>query len=420
MEIFSGDGSHTYTWDAEAHPLTADSVNLTYDALGRMVEQNRSGSFTEIVYSPSGGKLALMNGASLQKAIIPLPSGGVAVYSSSGLLYYGHSDHLGSARLGSTPSRTTYFDLAYAPFGETYATSGAVDPAFTGQRQDTSSGLFDFPVREYSIQGRWSSPDPAGFDAVSPSNPQTWNRYAYVINAPLAAVDPLGMYLVCREGILYDEVDFFVDGTYQGSDFDFLGTGCGQNRIAPVARGGGRGGGRSFVQTIKNAACELLPSGGVTSVEGTMGTVGGVTGSFNIVTNYDSGQVTAFRSGGGFVGLQGEWSGGISSGAIFGGLASDNSNFGGYFTSANAGYSYYGLSVSASSGGYKHPLTLSTPIVVSASVGRSLFLPGSFTVSETNSIPVAQLGSFADGTAPTGSSYINYNRLLYLLRRPCN
>ena len=35
------DSSHQYSWDAESRPVTIDGVGLTYDALGRMVEQNR-------------------------------------------------------------------------------------------------------------------------------------------------------------------------------------------------------------------------------------------------------------------------------------------------------------------------------------------------------------------------------------------
>ena len=31
-----------------------DTVGLTYDALGRMVEQNRGGVYTQILYSPVG------------------------------------------------------------------------------------------------------------------------------------------------------------------------------------------------------------------------------------------------------------------------------------------------------------------------------------------------------------------------------
>ncbi len=50
--------------------------------------------------------------------------------------------------------------------------------------------------REYSSgQGRWISPDPAGLAAVSLTNPQSWNRYAYVANNPLALTDPLGLYI---------------------------------------------------------------------------------------------------------------------------------------------------------------------------------------------------------------------------------
>jgi RHS repeat-associated protein len=119
--------------------------------------------------------------------------GAEAVYNASGLLYYGHSDHLGSIRLGSTSSREVSFDLAYAPFGETYSSIGSVDSAFTGQRPDSGNGIYDFPAREYSNEGRWASPDPAGLAAVDLTNPQSWNRYAYVLNNPLIYVDPTGL-----------------------------------------------------------------------------------------------------------------------------------------------------------------------------------------------------------------------------------
>jgi RHS repeat-associated protein len=137
--------------------------------------------------------MQIMNGQTATELFVPLPAGGEAVYNAGGMFYY-HPDHLGSFRFASSYSnRTMYFDLAHAPFGETYANSGTTDPAFTGQRQDTVSGLYDFPAREYSIQGRWPSPDPAGLAAVDPSNPQTWNRYAYALNNPLAIIDPTGM-----------------------------------------------------------------------------------------------------------------------------------------------------------------------------------------------------------------------------------
>jgi RHS repeat-associated protein len=196
----TNDFLHTYAWDANGRPVTIDGIGATYDALGRMVELNRSGVYGEIVYAPSGSKLALMNVQSLVKAFVPLPGGATAVYSSNGLAFYRHSDWLGSSRLATTPTQTMYGDVAYAPYGETYAQSGTADFSFTGMNQDVDQSsnpavLYDFLAREYGIQGRWPSPDPLGFLAVNPSNPQSWNCYAYVGNNPLAATDPTGLYL---------------------------------------------------------------------------------------------------------------------------------------------------------------------------------------------------------------------------------
>jgi RHS repeat-associated protein len=159
-----------------------------------VVEQN---SNTQTVYGPTG-KLALVNGGTLIKAFVPLPAGAQAVYTSSGLAYYRHPDWLGSSRLATTPSRTKYYDVNYAPYGESYGGSGTTDLDFTGDNQDmfpgSVTGLYDTPNRELRFgQGRWISPDPAGMAAADPTNPQTWNRYAYVGNSPLSHVDPLGL-----------------------------------------------------------------------------------------------------------------------------------------------------------------------------------------------------------------------------------
>ena len=216
------DSFHAYTWDAQNQPTSIDSVSLVFDGLGRMVEQNRGGAYTQIVYSPGGGKLALMNGQTLQKAFVPLPGGGTAVYNSAGVLYYRHADWLGSSRFASTPTAPTtkYFDVAYAPFGEDYADMGTTDLNFTGKNQDTVSGLYDFLYREYHpISGRWVQPDPVGLGAVSMENPQSWNRYAYAGNGPLSGTDPLGLHEIndCL-GCIDDSfgnpnaVTYYVDG----------------------------------------------------------------------------------------------------------------------------------------------------------------------------------------------------------------
>jgi RHS repeat-associated protein len=253
------DNNHTYGWDTAGKMTSVDSgtangVCLTYDALGRMVEQAKGSScttsYTQIVYAPAGGKLALMNGQTLTKAFVSLPSGGDAVYTSSGLAYYRHPDWLGSSRLATTPSRTMYYDTAYAPYGENYLGSGTMDLSFTGQNQDTVGGgtpgnLYDFLYRQHtSVQGRWLSPDPAGLRAVNPSNPQTWNRYAYVANNPLSFVDPLGLDL--EAPCFFDDCGGGGGGGYCPPELENCDPGCDPFFGCDPWGGGGGGGGPLF------------------------------------------------------------------------------------------------------------------------------------------------------------------------------
>ena len=229
-----------------------DAVSVTYDALDRMVEQARGTNYSQIVYSPGGRKLAVMTGTSLQKAMVPLVGKAMAVYNSTGLLYYAHPDMLGSIRLATTPTtRVMYFGAAYAPFGETYVSAGgtSLEPAYTGQmddtahRQDTVGGLYDFPLREYSTQGRWPSPDPIGRAATCPKDPQTQNRYSYVRNNPMSYTDPTGAF-----GTKGD-CDPYFDPICNGGGCDGDRESCGGGCIpffdpgCRAGEGGGRGGG---------------------------------------------------------------------------------------------------------------------------------------------------------------------------------
>lgn len=227
-----------YTWNADNNPVTlsqgSTSVTVIYDALGRAVENQSGSTNTEIAYGPEGDKLALLNGSTLVQAYVSLPGGGQAVYNSSGLAYYRHPDWLGSSRFASTPARTMYFSGAYAPYGESYVTTGITDLSFTGQDEDTLSGLYDFMFRRYSqVQGRWISPDPSGMAAVDPSSPQTWNRYSYVGNNPINSIDLLGLWGQCGRNCNDDDpMDGYVAGSaYNGSsgncNFNGLSTDCG-------------------------------------------------------------------------------------------------------------------------------------------------------------------------------------------------
>ncbi|MGA2234435.1 MAG: RHS repeat-associated core domain-containing protein [Terriglobales bacterium] len=163
--------------------------------------------------------LAKVNGTTLIKALIALPGGAKAIYGPTGLVNYRHSDWLGSSRLTSTQARGLYSGTAYAPFGEQYATSGTADASFTGQDQNTVSTLYDFPARRHSpSQGRWISPDPLGRGAVTLANPQSWNRYAYVLNNPLKLIDQFGLSPCCGDDD--NGGDDSGDGDVAGGGFD--------------------------------------------------------------------------------------------------------------------------------------------------------------------------------------------------------
>jgi RHS repeat-associated protein len=207
-------------------------VNLIYDALGREVEITSGSTHTQVLYSPIG-KLGLMNGQVASTIRIPLPGGSTAelLGASGGTIHILHSDWLGSARLSTTyGNRTMAYDRAYAPYGEAYPSSSNSDLSFTGQSQDTLSGMFDFLYREYNpVQGRWISPDPSGLGTVDPSNPQSWNRYAYVLNNPLALLDRFGLDDDCggpcqpfsyTDGACNVDVSYSKQTTQDGNTYD--------------------------------------------------------------------------------------------------------------------------------------------------------------------------------------------------------
>ncbi len=194
----TADTFNTYAWDSDGNTIGVNlngssPVSIKYDALDRAVEENNSGTYKQILYGPTGGKLALMARQSASSVFVPLPGGEEATYTGS-TIRFRHYDWLGSARFESNMTQHEYGDAAYAPFVEPYSIKDTPYLSFTGAQQDTVSGTYDFLYREYNpVQGRWIRPDPAGLSAVDATYPQSWNRYAYVGNSPLSRVDPLGL-----------------------------------------------------------------------------------------------------------------------------------------------------------------------------------------------------------------------------------
>jgi RHS repeat-associated protein len=74
-----------------------------------------------------------------------------------------------------------------------YSGGDGVRQQFTLKERDIETGLDYFGARYFaSVQGRFSSPDPL-LASGNVRSPQSWNRYSYVGNNPLAYIDPDGM-----------------------------------------------------------------------------------------------------------------------------------------------------------------------------------------------------------------------------------
>jgi RHS repeat-associated protein len=87
---------------------------------------------------------------------------------------------------------TVVAEQGHYPFGEFwYSSSATTKWRFTSYERDSESGN-DYAIFRYHSNrlGRFLTPDPL---AGSVFNPQSLNRYAYVVNDPVNLIDPLGL-----------------------------------------------------------------------------------------------------------------------------------------------------------------------------------------------------------------------------------
>ena len=190
----TSDGSNSYTWNAESRLKSAASVNYTYDGDGKRVEKS---SGTYYWFSPAGIPLAETDtSGNTQNEYIYFTGGRTARRDSSGNVYYYFSDQIGTAQLiFNATSGAVCYDSDSTPFGYqmVYTTSCAQEYEFAGMELDSETGNYATWFRNYEPNlGRWMSPDPLGGDVT---NPQSLNRYPYVLNNPTSLSDPLGLYL---------------------------------------------------------------------------------------------------------------------------------------------------------------------------------------------------------------------------------
>jgi len=106
---------------------------------------------------------------------------------------YFHTDHLGSINAITNDNAAILARFAFDPFGNRttlYGFSTISDHGFTGHEHLPDVGLINMNGRIYDpVTARFLSADPS---IQSPGNLQSYNRYSYVMNNPLAYTDPSG------------------------------------------------------------------------------------------------------------------------------------------------------------------------------------------------------------------------------------
>ncbi|OGL47349.1 MAG: hypothetical protein A2W05_00960, partial [Candidatus Schekmanbacteria bacterium RBG_16_38_10] len=186
--MISGAGrSLTYDYDNRPTSIIYNSMAVisVYDAGGNRVKKITPNSTTIYI-----GQLYECTGGVCTKYVF---AGSQRIANISGTeTYYYHTDHLGSSNIITDKNGNKVEDIFYYPYGEMKFHTGAINVRhkFTGQELDAETGLYYYGARYYDPRlARFLSADSIVPD---PSNPQSLNRYTYVLNNPLIYIDPTG------------------------------------------------------------------------------------------------------------------------------------------------------------------------------------------------------------------------------------
>jgi RHS repeat-associated protein len=183
------------------------------------------------IYNGTTQTLTTFQGPAISGLSVATEQGTSIMTAANQTTYFG-ADHLGSTRMEFAGGGWPTWSEDYAPYGQqvTPVQSTQNHYKFTSYERDPETGDDYAQARYYSspIQGRFSSPDP--YDgSMDIANPQTLNRYSYVMNNPLTFTDPTGLDPGCTPG---DTIGTAPDGS------PII---CGTPAILSPACGGGYG-----------------------------------------------------------------------------------------------------------------------------------------------------------------------------------
>jgi RHS repeat-associated protein len=353
----------------------------------------------------------------------------------------------GSTLKAVTPNRLAS-EAKHFPYGETDGTPPADTKDYFATYRRDGTGLDYAWNRYYSpTMGRFTTADPGPYDYMKP---ERLNLYVYSGNNPVNLHDPNGRF--------WKELFGAIAGFFGGGQRDrepMLGGGGGndvpepdEGTVGAEETGGGGFGGNggssddddpqtevTSAISFGAIACAVLPEGHVTGISGSVGFLGAPTGSVEILTNYNTGEISGFASGGLSAGVAGGASISVANTLVYG-LGTNNSNYSGGFTGVTVSGPVTpipGISVGvtgaasregfsginqASAQGSIAPLApnLDRTFAIGTVVGASVYPPVNVTVTATTysqPVSVGQLGPASALTQP-------FDYLMFILRQGCN
>ncbi len=211
----TSDGFHSYTYDAEGNITAVDGGNTAsyvYDALNHKIriQLPASQQTVEYVYD-AWGRITSLGGPPSDNAESHIFWDGlqIAFRAGTGLTFFTHKDWVNTDRVHTDASGASAAVFTSAAFGDCGTVTSSENEAdwdfhrFGDLDYNAETATNDAHFRQYSpAQGRWMSPDPydGSYDF---SNPQSLNRYSYVLNNPLSMNDPTGQdggFVLCAAG----------------------------------------------------------------------------------------------------------------------------------------------------------------------------------------------------------------------------
>lgn len=282
--------SNTNTGYDEAGEVTTDnkfrSLKYFFDANGRMIKSSTT-TDTNInlaVMDAAGNKVAEKVNDIWRFAIYDVFGKMVTEYgglnqADDGGVKFIHQDIQGSTRAITSLTASVVSRMDYQAFGEQipntigqrsasgFASNDSIRHRYAMSERDEATNLDDTWWRKNENRaGRWTRPDPY-MGSMEIDDPQSFNRFSYVVNEPTNFVDPSGLFwqfLGCRIEFYWrphvegggDWVDYQVC-SYQWVEYEPIGI---PTHSSPG--GGGGGGDPAQPQPPDNKKCKQDKNGG--------------------------------------------------------------------------------------------------------------------------------------------------------------